>query len=340
MEGNISSASAEMSEESAAAKGKGGGRKLRRTRREKFLAYLKRNYILYLMTLPAVALLLLFNYYPMAGLQLAFKDWNPWEGIWGSPWASDAQGHLDVFAHFKTLMGNDLFWVKFGNTLRISTLKIVTGFPVPIIFVLLMNEMSWASFKKLAQTISYLPHFISWVIIAGILMSMTQTDSSLQLMLERLVGHQVLFFADNTSFLALVLLSDIWKNAGWEMIIYLAALATISPELYEAAEVDGAGRWSRMRFITLPGIMPAICIRLIFTVSGIASAGFDQIFNMYNSTVYDVGDILETYLYRTGIVGGQYDLSAAMGLFNSVIGLVLTLSANWIVKRAGGEGIW
>ncbi len=327
-------------EEYAPAETKSGGQKMRRTRREKFWAYFRRNYMLYLMTIPAVVLLLIFNYYPMAGLQLAFKDWNPWEGIWGSPWATNADGELDVLAHFKTLMGNDLFWTKFGNTLRISALKIVTGFPVPIIFVLLMNEMAWPFFKKLSQTISYLPHFISWVIIAGILMAMTQTDSSMQLLLERVFGHQVLFFADNTSFLVLVLVSDIWKNAGWEMIIYLAALSTISPELYEAAEVDGAGRWSKMRYITLPGIMPAICIRLIFTVSGIASAGFDQIFNMYNSTVYDVGDILETYLYRTGIVGGQYDLSAAMGLFNSVIGLILTLTANWIVNKAGGEGIW
>ena len=137
-----------------------------------------------------------------------------------------------------------------------------------------------------------------------------------------------------------IVMVSVWSGIGNNMLIFLAALKGVSPELYEAAEVDGAGRWSKMRYITLPGIMPAICIRLIFTVSGIASAGFDQIFNMYNSTVYDVGDILETYLYRTGIVCGQYDLSAAMGLFNSVIGLVLTLTANWIVNKAGGEGIW
>lgn len=311
-----------------------------RNKRAKIAAYLKRNYLLYLMMVPGIAVILIFKYYPMSGIQLAFKDWDPWKGIWGSEWAVDEAGKTDLLFHFRSLMGDELFWTKFLNTLRISILKIVFGFPVPIIIALFLNEMTWKIYKNIVQTISYLPHFISWVIISGILLTMTQADSSFQLFLEKVFGKQVYFFSNNNSFIVMIVLSNIWKNCGWGTIIYLAALQSIDVELYEAAEVDGAERWAKMWYITLPGILPAVCIRLIFTVSGITSAGFDQIFNMYNSTVYEKGDVLETYLYRNGIIGGKYDISQAMGLFNSLIGLTLTLTANKIVNKLGGEGIW
>ena len=316
------------------------GRRDRITKWRKLGAYFKRNYILYLMTIPALIILIVFKYYPMAGIQLAFKDWNPWAGIWGSDWAVNDAGQVDIFHHFKTLMSDSIFWEKFANTLRISILKIAFGFPIPIIISLFLNEMRWRLYKNIVQTISYLPHFISWVIISGILLTMTQADSSFQLFLEKIFGKQIFFFSNTDSFLAIVVISNIWKNCGWGTIIYLAALQGIPVENYEAAEVDGAGRWQKMWYITLPGILPAICMRLIFTVSGITSAGFDQIFNMYNSTVYDKGDVLETYLYRNGIIGGKYDISQAMGLFNSLIGLTLTITANKIVNKMGGEGIW
>jgi len=303
-------------------------------------SYFKRNYILYLMLIPALVVIAVFKYYPMSGIQLAFKDWNPWEGIWGSDWAVNEAGKTDIFIHFKTLMSDQLFWTKFGNTIRISLLKILFGFPVPIIISVFLNEMRWKTYKNVVQTISYLPHFISWVIISGILLTMTQADSSFQLFLEKIFGKQIFFFSNNNSFLTIVVLSNIWKNCGWGTIIYLSALQGIPVENYEAAEVDGASRWQKMGYITIPGIMPAICMRLIFTVSGITSAGFDQIFNMYNTTVFEKGDVLETYLYRNGIIGGQYDISQAMGLFNSLIGLVLTFTANKVVNHLGGEGIW
>ena len=316
------------------------GKKDRITRLKKLGSYFKRNYLLYLMIIPALVVIIVFKYYPMSGIQLAFKDWNPWAGIWGSDWAVNEMGETDIFIHFKTLMADSLFWTKFGNTLRISVMKIIFGFPIPILISLFLNEMRWRLYKNIVQTISYLPHFISWVIISGILLTMTQADSPFQFFLEKLFGKQIFFFSNNDSFLGMVVISNIWKSCGWGTIIYLAALQGIPIENYEAAEVDGAGRWQKMWYITLPGILPAICMRLIFTVSGITSAGFDQIFNMYNSTVYEKGDVLETYLYRNGIIGGRYDISQAMGLFNSLIGLTLTITANKIVNKMGGEGIW
>lgn len=305
----------------------------------RFRRYFKSHKLLYLMVVPMVAYLLLFNYYPMLGLQMAFKDWNPWKGMWGSPWAS-TDGSLDLFKNFRTLFESPHFWQKFGNTIRISLLKIAAGFPLPILLTLLMNELTSLRFKKLFQTVSYLPHFISWVIIGGILLSMTAADSGFQLFLQSIFGKQIFFFTYDNSFLAMVVISEVWKNVGWSMIIYVAALTSVPAEQYESAMLDGAGRFARIWHITIPSIMPAIAIRFIFTMSSVNSAGFDQIFNLYNTTVYGKGDILETYLYRNGVISGQYALSTAMGLFNSLISLVLTLTANLSVKKMGGEGIW
>ena len=211
---------------------------------------------------------------------------------------------------------------------------------MPIILVLLLNELTSEKYKKLVQGISYLPYFISWVIISNIFFDLTKTDSGFQLVLESIFGHQIKFFGDDNLFLLIVILTDIWKNAGWGTIIYFAALSNISPELYEAASIDGANRFQKMFYITLPGLVPAISINLIFALSGIIYGGFDQIYNMYNETVYGKGDILETYLFRIGILEGQYDVGAALGLFNSIIALVLTLIANKIIKKIGGEPIW
>lgn len=309
-------------------------------KRKKVWKYLSSHKLLYVMLIPMLVYFLLFNYYPMLGLQIAFKDWNPWKGIWGSPLASTA-GELDIFKHFKFLFfETEEFWIKFGNTLRISVLKMVFGFPMPILIALFMNEMLALKYKKLVQTISYLPHFISWVIISGILLSMGSADSDFQLFLQKIFGEQIYFFNDDDYFLTLLVLSDIWKGCGWGTIIYLAALASVPTEEYEAAVIDGAGRMQKMIYITLPAILPAVSIRLIFELSGLTSAGFDQIFNMYNSTVYGKGDVLETYLYRQGVIGGKYDLSTALGLFNSLIALALTLITNKIVNKMGGEGIW
>ena len=301
--------------------------------------YLKRNKALYLMLLPLIVLLLIFNYYPMLGLQMAFKDMEYGSTMWRWHWAT-TDGSLDLFKHFKYLMGDKEFFLKFLNTLRISCLKLLCGFPVPILITVLLNEMTSKKIKKGVQIISYLPYFISWVIISGILISMTASGTGFQNFCKAIFGKELYFFSDDKLFIVMVVLSDIWKNCGWGTIIYLAAVNGISPELYEAATIDGANRFQRIWFITLPGILPAISINLILSLSGLVYGGFDQIFNMYNKGVYGMGDILETWIFRQGVTGGKYDVSTAMGLFNSSISLVLVLIANFVTKKLGGTAIW
>lgn len=307
--------------------------------------YFSKHWQLYSMLLIMFITLLIFNYWPMTGLQLAFKDWripigNQAGGIWGSPWATDELGNLDLLKHFKTLFTNPKVYPTFFNTLRISLLRLVCGFPMPILLALFLNELTSDKFRKTVQSISYLPYFISWVIIANILKDLTASQSALQNLLSGLFGHEVDFFGNGNLFIGLLIVSDIWKNVGWGTIIYFAALTGIGPELYEAGMVDGANRWQRMRYITLPGILPAVSINLIFSVSGIVYGGFDQIYNLYNPLVYDKADILETYLFRNGVIGGDYSLGTAMGLFNSVVAFILVILANKVIKKLGGDGIW
>lgn len=309
------------------------------------LHYFKRNWQLYSMLIVMVVTLLVFNYWPMTGLQLAFKDWvipigKQKGGIWGSPWATDENGNLDLFKHFRTLFTDPLVYPTFFNTLRISLLRLLIGFPMPIILALLLNEVPSDKFRKTVQSVSYLPHFISWVIIASILKDLTASDSLLQNLLEAIFGHEMDFFGNSNLFLALLIISDIWKGVGWGTVIYFAALTGIDPQQYEAAMIDGANRWQRIRYVTLPGIVPAVSINLIFSLSGIVYGGFEQIYNLYNPMVYEKADILETYMFRNGIIGGDYALGTAMGLFNSVIGFALVLLANKVIKKIGGEGIW
>ena len=302
--------------------------------------HFKRNWPLYVMILPMIIYLLIFSYYPMLGLQLAFKDWKPKLGIWGSPWATNENGELDIFSHFSTLFTDDNFFKTFTNTLRISILRIVIGFPIPIILTILLNEMPAKKFAKGYQIVSYLPHFISWIIISGILTSLTASQSTFQNAMEFMFGRELPFFTDDKLFVTLLIVSDIWKEAGWATIIYFAAISGINSELYEAAAVDGANRLQKILYITLPGIAPAISINLILQSGNLVHGGFDQIFNMYNPLVYDMGDILETYLYRIGITDGDYALGTALGLFNSVIAFLLVITSNKIVKKIGGEPIW
>lgn len=303
-------------------------------------SYFKRNWPLYLMLLPMVAYFLLFNYYPMAGIVLAFKNWTIKGQIWGSPWCTDENGKLDLFYNFKTLFLDPDFTPKLVNTLRISGLRILIGFPVPIILTIFLNEMRAKKFAKTFQIVSYLPHFISWIIISGILKSLTASYSHFQMVMISLFGSEVSFFTDPKLFLGLLIFSNIWKNAGWGTIIYFAALSGINPDLYEAADIDGASRWNKIIHITLPGLVPAISVNLILTASGFIHAGFDQIYNMYNATVYETADVIETYLFRVGITDGEYSLATALGLFNSVISLIMVIISNRIIKAIGGDSIW
>ncbi len=311
----------------------------RNPKKERRKAYLRQMWPLYALLLPMVAYLLISSYYPMLGLQIAFKDWRLRLGIWGSPWAT-TDGQLDLFKHFKTLFMDDDFPTKLMNTLRISGLRILFGFPVPIILTILLNEMRSRKISRGFQIVAYLPHFISWVVLSGILTSMTASKSVFQNFLSSIFGEEVGFFTNDHLFLGMVIFSDIWKEAGWSTIIYFAALAAIPPELYEAAEIDGANRLQRIIHVTLPGLVPAISVNLILTASGVIYGGFDQIYNLYNETVYGMGDIIDTYLFRIGITDGSYDVATAMGLFDSVVSLILVLLANKIIKKIGGDGLW
>lgn len=295
--------------------------------------HLNKQKTLYLMLLPCVIYLIIFSYAPMYGIVLAFKDFNMLKGIINSPWVG--------FKHFDALFGDSYFQTVTWNTLKISLMRLLFGFPVPIILALLLNEVRINKFKRTIQTIIYLPHFISWIIIAGILKVFLTTDGGIVNQVIMLFGFEpVPFLTSNTYFIPMLIVSDILKEAGWGTIIYLAALAGVDPEQYEAAMIDGANRWKRLIYITLPGISVAISIMLILSLSGILNAGFDQIFNLYSPLVYETADIIDTYVFRIGLLSGKYSLATALGLFKSIIALILILITNKMAKALGGSGIW
>ncbi len=292
--------------------------------------------MLYLMLLPGLALIILFCYGPMYGLQIAFKDYNIGLGIFNSPWVG--------FKHFSRFFGSDASLLALRNTVLISILKLFWGFPMPIILALILNELGFQKFKKTAQTISYLPHFISWIIVAGIAHNIFSLNTGvINTVITFFGGKPVHFLASEQWFRSILIITDIWKGVGWGSVVYLAALSGIDSALYEAAIVDGATRLQRIIRITLPSILPIASVMLILSMGGIMSAGFDQIFNMYSEPVYEVADILDTYVYRMGIVNMSYSFSTAVGLFKSSVGLILVLTVNLLTKRLNPDvdaGLW
>ncbi|MBP1989453.1 ABC transporter permease [Paenibacillus eucommiae] len=297
------------------------------------LGSLAKNKALYLLLLPSVVYLIVFNYVPMYGVVLAFKDYNFMKGILHSPWVG--------MKHFNQLFSDPNFMTVTWNTLKISLLRLFFGFPFPIFLALLLNEVRITIFKRTIQTVIYLPHFISWIIVAGILRVLLTTDNGIVNHLIQQLGFEpISFLTSNVYFVPMLVASDILKEAGWGTIIYLAALAGIDPEQYEAAMIDGANRWHRLIYITLPGISTAISIMLILSLSGILNAGFDQIFNLYSPLVYPSADIIDTYVYRIGLLEGKYSLATALGLFKSLIGFILIVITNKAAKMLGGSGIW
>ncbi|MGF7030815.1 putative aldouronate transport system permease protein [Paenibacillus mucilaginosus] len=293
----------------------------------------KKHKYLFLLLSPVLIWYAVFAYSPMYGIQLAFKDFVYSKGIWGSPWVG--------FKHFDYLftMSPD-FWRIMRNTLLLSFYHILFGFPAPILLALLFNEIRIPLFKKISQTISYLPHFLSWVVIGGILITLLSPSTGVVNELIRLVGGEPIYFLGTEKYFRFTLVtSAIWKEIGWGTIIYLAALAGIDSQLYEAAVIDGANRWKQTLHITIPSILPVIAILLILRVGGILDAGFDQVLTLYSPAVYHVADILDTYVYRVGLQNFQFSLTTAVGLFKNVVGLALVLSTNYIVKKMGQEGI-
>ena len=295
---------------------------------------ISKNKWIYIMAIPVIVFYICFSYIPMAGIQIAFKDFNFGAGIWGSPWVG--------MRNFQRLFSNSQFRTVILNTLVISFGRILFTFFVPILVALLLNEIRSWIFKRTVQTIIYLPHFLSWVVIAGIAYSMlTINDGFINKVIVALGGQPVNFLLESSLFRPVVYLTGIWKEMGWETIIYLAALAGIDPGLYEAAEVDGAGRLQRMLHITWPGIKSTVVIMLILTVSRVMYAGMDQIINLYSSPVYNVGDIIDTYVYRELLMKSEFGLGTAAGLFQSLINLALVLCVNIVGKKVNdGEGLF
>lgn len=289
----------------------------------------KKYKVLYVMMLPAIAYYILFHYVPMYGAVLAFKDFQLMKGIWNSPWIG--------MHHFMYAFSDQVFLQVLKNTIIISFYKLIFGFPVPVLFALLLNEVASAKFKKLAQTISYLPHFISWVVMAGIFMSILSIDGLVNSVIKLLGMDPVLFMGNEQYFRLILVLTEIYKSFGWGAIVYFAAISGINGELYEAAIIDGAGRFKRVIYITIPMLAPVMAILLILSMAGILDAGFDQIFNMYSVNVYRVSDIIDTYVYRKGMVEMKYSYATAVGLFKSVVALIMIVTVNQVIKTMGGK---
>ena len=269
----------------------------------------------------------------MFGIVPAFKDYSIKGAIFGSEWVG--------LENFKELFETPDFFKVTWNTLKISFYKLVFGFPLPIIISLLLNELRSMRFKKTIQTIIFLPHFISWVILSGIIFSLFRVDGGIiNELIVLLGGEKIPFLSDNRYFVKLLVSTNIWKGAGWGTIVYLAAITGIDPSYYEAAEIDGASRFQKMLYITVPGIMVAVTINLILQLSNVLSAGFDQVFNLYSPPVYDTADIIDTYVYRNGIIEGKYEMSTALGVFKSITAFVLIMLSNYASKKLGGDGIW
>ncbi len=296
-----------------------------------------RGYIKYkeltLMFLPVALYFIIFKYIPMYGITMAFKDYKIKYGILGSPWIG--------LQNFRDLFELASFSRAIRNTIIISLLKLVTGFPCPIILALLLNEVRHLKFKKTVQTISYLPHFLSWIILAGIFYQfLSPSTGMVNYILSQFGIKPIYFMGSNEWFRFTLVVTNIWKGIGWSSIIYLAAIAGIDLNLYEAAVCDGANRFQRMWSITIPSILPTITVLLILDVGGIMSAGFDQIFNLYNPAVYETADIIDTYVYRMGIGEMKYSMATAVGLFQNVIGFFLVITTNFISKKISNYGIW
>ncbi len=301
--------------------------------RQTLAGYLWNHRGIYLLLLPAVAYYLVFHYVPMYGALIAFKDFKILKGILGSPWVG--------LKHFNTLFGLDKFWSVFRNTIVISVLRIVFGFPVPIVVALLLNEAGSVAYKRTVQTLIYIPHFISWVILGGILVNLLSTQTGIvNQLLKAATGRTVGFLSDPAWFRSTLIVSMIWKEYGWGTVIYMATLAGIPPELYESASVDGANRAQKIWSITLPHLRGVIVVLLILRIGQLMQAGFEQIFVLYHPAVYQVADILDTFVYRTGLADGRFSEGAAVGLFRSTINFALLVAANSLARAMHQEGIY
>lgn len=293
---------------------------------------LRMDYPLYLMLAPPVILLFIYSYIPMFGLVIAFQKYLPAKGIMGSKWIG--------LQNFKTLFGMPGFFRALRNTLTLSVWKIVLGIVVPVAFTLMLNEVRNSAVKRTVQTLIYLPHFISWVLLAGIFTKLLGGSGIVNKFLNQLGINSVIFMGDNKWFPFTLIFTHIWKEFGYGTIVYLAAVAGVNVDLYEAAAIDGAGHWKQMLHITLPSIVPIIILMTALSIGNILNAGFDQVFNMAKNVVLESGDIIDTLVYRTGFESGQFGLSTATGLFKSVISCILVISSYKIAYKTSGYRVF
>lgn len=290
---------------------------------------------IHLLVLPGIIQIIIFQYIPIGGLIVAFKNYKGIGGVAGilnSEWVG--------FKHFIDFFSGEYFWRLLGNTLIISVYRLIFGFPAPIILALLLNEIHNQKFKKIVQTITYLPHFLSWVVISGLVMALLSADGPVNQFISMLGMNNISFLSNSKYFRSVLVTSSIWKETGWGAIVYLAAISGIPNELYESATVEGASRWQKTIYITIPSITFIIVILFILRVGSVIDQNFEQIFNLYNPAVYRVADVFETFVYRRGLDRAEFSYAAAVGIFKSVTSLVLVVVTNKAAKKVGQEGIW
>ncbi|NBC71441.1 ABC transporter permease subunit [Paenibacillus sacheonensis] len=287
---------------------------------------------IYLLILPTIVYFAIFTYTPFYGITIAFKDFKIMSGIMHSPWVG--------FEHFRSMFDSEKFPELLKNTIIISLYRLVFGFPVPILFALLLNEVRHLWFKRIVQTVTYFPHFLSWVVFGGIIYNFIGPSGIINLLLVNAGLDKFNFTTNADVFRTVIVITAIMKEFGWGAIIYLAALSGIDAQLYEAAKIDGAGKMRQIWHVTLPGIRPIIALLFCLQLAGILDAGFDQIFIFLNPAVYDVGDIIDTYVYRLGLLQSQFELATAVGLFKGIIGVILIVSANNVIRRMGEKSLW
>ena len=289
---------------------------------------------LYALILPGFIWFLIYRYLPMAGLSLAFREYDMKGGLFGGEFVGLKYFQYIFFEHRN-------FWQLVWNTLIINIYKLIFYFPIPILFAMFLNEILSERYKRVLQTIIYLPHFVSWVVFGSIIITfLNPTEGIVNQIIQLFGGEPIFFLSDPKYFRGIVVISDIWKEAGYGTIIYLAAITGIDPTLYEAGRIDGASRWQSMRYITLPCISETIVVMLLLDIGRIMNVGFEQIYVLANSAVYSTGDVISTYVYRLGIGSGRFSLTTAIGLFQSVIGFVMILSCNAISRKVADKGLW
>lgn len=293
---------------------------------------IRKDWQLYSLLILPVMYLLIFKYGPMIGNVIAFRRFMPGGSIYGEKWVG--LHYFNMFIH------DPAFWNVFKNTLLLGALSLLFTFPVPIIFALLLNEVKSRRFKKFVQTASYLPHFLSIVIVAGMILQLTSVNGSVNSLVEFFNGERINFMQRAEWFRAIYISSEIWQGMGWGAILYLAALTTIDESLYEAARIDGANRWKQTLFVTIPGILPTIVTLLILNMGAFLAVGFEKILLLYNPVIYETADVISTYLYRVGLVSNNFSYATAIGLFESIIGLILVFSVNAVSRRLTDRSLW